>query len=433
MAGLSRQLLGRRLGVFSGMSAIPYVSEDGSLCHVSVQMGDHSTLPVGGRIDSGGGTHSTLEGACLRALMESVERYCAACVDYRRLVRSRPVPGGPFLFGKALPLYAPFQYETSGWPYRPLTRDSDIRWVDGRSLVTGRRHLVPAGLVYVPYDYDQLLDERLGPSTSTGMACSTSWAQANVTGLLEVCERDAFTIMWLNRISMPLLRVPEGSAFAEELDAMVADPTAAMTFVDLTNDFSVPVVCGVLKRELFGKPLVTIGLASRPGRVGAARKAAFEAISEYRRIRDILESPQPPFVPTKGFTNVSDFPWHGLVYADPALQPQLDFITASQEEHVLEDDDVSSEPAESRLQRYLQQIHACGGDALTISLTTREIQSMGLHVVKVMVPQAVPLNPHHLAPWLGHDRIFEVPVRLGYRSSRPALSDLNLDYPHPFA
>lgn len=414
------------------MTSIPSVKEDGGLCHVSVHMGDHSMLPVGGRIDNGGASHATVEGACLRAIMESVERYCASCVDYRRLVRSRPVPNGPFLFGEALPLYADFQYKAPKWPYRPLTRNSDIRWVDGRSLITGRRQLVPAGLVYLPYDY-RLIDERLGPSTSTGMACSTSWAQANLTGLLEVCERDAFSIMWLNRLSMPLLRVPEGSPFAAELDDMLADRDASMKFVDLTNDLAVPVVCAVLRRKLFGKPLITIGLASRPGRQAAARKAATEAISEYRRIRDVLDGPDPPFVPNEDFSNVSDFPLHSVVYADPALQPQLDFITASQEQRVLDEDDSPSMSPDRRLKNYLRQVHECGGDALAVSLTTRDIQQLGLHVVKVMVPQAVPLNPHHLAPWLGHARVFDVPVRLGYRSSRPSVSDLNLDYPHPFA
>jgi len=62
----------------------------------------------------------------------------------------------------------------------------------------------------------------------------------------------------------------------------------------------------------------------------------------------------------------------------------------------------------------------------------RDEAELGLHVVKVFVPGAVPLHPDHRYPWLGHRRLYDVPVSLGWRGDRAAPEELN-PMPHPFA
>lgn len=432
VAALARLLVGTKVGLFSRLQVLPHHAGDIPLAHVTAAVPHYERLTGGGDIPGGGASHADVSGSAARALMESIERYCAAFVDVHRLVLSKPMPHGPFLFGAALPLYAPWQYERPGWPYRPLTLDSEIRWVDGRSLITGRRWLVPAGLVHVPYDYSAEA-ERLGPSTSTGMACAWSQTEAALTGLLEVCERDAFAIAWLNRLSMPRLRVPPDSALGKKVERLRADSPARVTFVNLTNDLRVPVVMAVQDKPWGSQRLVTVGLAARPTLEQAAEKAFLEAASEYCRLRDELAKPGPRWQPAPEWRNVSDYPWHSLVYADPALQGELEFLVASPVEQTL-DQEVNQHGSPSELLLlYSQLLARLDMDAIVVSLTTRDVACLGVHVVKVMVPRAVPLNPHHLAPWLGHSRVYRVPRLLGYRETDSTPDELNLAYPHPFA
>jgi ribosomal protein S12 methylthiotransferase accessory factor len=202
--------------------------------------------------------------------------------------------------------------------------------------------------------------------------------------------------------------------------------------VNLTNDLGVPVVMAVLRRRLAGQPLVTVGLSARPRLEDAAEKAFIEAASLVVRLRAELARPGPRWQPSEGFKNVSDFAWHSLAYVDPALQPQLDFLTASDVEQPMEQPAAEGTAAELLL-RYTGQLARAGLDVIVVCLTTREVASVGLHVVKVLIPAAVPLNPHHRAPWLGHRRLYTVPCALGYRRQPPAPDELNLAYPHPFA
>jgi ribosomal protein S12 methylthiotransferase accessory factor len=291
---------------------------------------------------------------------------------------------------------------------------------------------VPAGLVHVPYDFS-IEAERLGPSTSTGMACHPSLTVAMLTGLFEVCERDAFAIAWLNRLSLPRLRFSARSRFGAELERIVAGG-GRVEFVDLTNDLGVPVVLAKLERMLLGRPLVTVGLAARTTRTEAARKALMEAASEYRRLHDELTSPAATvWQPAERFANVSDFPWHSRVYVEPAMQPRLAFLTASPREEIVDDEEAPAASANVTLAASACRLADRGVDVLAVHLTTRDVAELGLHVVKIMAPQAVPLNPHHLAPWLGHRRIYTVPVALGHREREPTVDELNLADPHPFA
>jgi len=245
--------------------------------------------------------------------------------------------------------------------------------------------------------------------------------------LLEVCERDAFAIAWLARLSMPRLVARAGSRIARRLAALIA-PTARVDFVDLTNDFGVPVVLAVHRQPLHGRPLVTVGAAACSSRARAATKALFEAAGQYARIRELAAAPL--WRPRPDFSDVTDFEHHSLAYADPALQPRLDFLTASPiAVPLVDDDDVTRDGA--FLARVVASIAGAGDDVVAVELTTNEIAELGLRVVKVLVPGAVPLAPDHRYPLLGSRRLREVPARLGLHMLAPC--ERHLDVPHPFA
>src|SRR5262249_33779226 len=141
--------------------------------------------------------------AVLKAVGESVERYCAALCDEQELVLATydeleedAVPPERFA------LFSERQYREPGFPFAPLTRETPVRWVRGHSLVHDRPTRVPAQFVYVPYRRDPL-EPPLRQLISTGLAAAPTLAWATYRGMVEMIERDAFSIVWHNRLPRP--------------------------------------------------------------------------------------------------------------------------------------------------------------------------------------------------------------------------------------
>lgn len=428
-----RTLLSRKLGVVARVGIHERAGGDFEAHHVWSQSAKYNRIPGGGDVDGTGGSFYDLAGAYDRGVFECIERYCASFSDVNGLRFGPPGSADSFLYGERLPLYADFQYASAGFPFQPLTSRSRIFWREGRSLVSGRAWYVPACVVGVPY-FPQTPDENIGPTTSVGMAAGSSWATACLSGLFEVIEREAFNVMWLNRLALPRLRPAPGSTLAGALTRLLDGDDARLTFVDLTTDFAVPVVLALLERRLFGRPLVTMGASAKPTHGDAAAKAALEAFACYHRVRQEYEDPRlPGWRCRPDFSDVDDYIKHCLVYADPALHHHLDFITSSPIERVIDADaPAMARSPEELLLQYARRVEGVGEDAIAVTLTTPEIAAEGLHVVKLMVPGAVPLNPDHRYPPLGHRRLYALPRALGHRTHELRPDELNLAVPHPF-
>ena len=66
-----------------------------------------------------------------------------------------------------------------------------------------------------------------------------------------------------------------------------------------------------------------------------------------------------------------------------------------------------------------------------MEVTLPEIRNIGFRVVKTIVPKLQPLYLWEQFKYLGGERLYQVPVTLGYFQSRLPEKDLN-PTPHPF-
>lgn len=394
----------------------------------SATVGDYSVLPGGGWIPTTGGSGATSASAFGCAVFETLERYCGAIVDETKTMRGQAAGG--CLYGEALPLFTDSQYGRKGWPYMRLTERSDIHWTEAISLRSGEPVKVPTPLVHVPYRFSNR-DECIGPATSTGMAAGWGRVEARIRGYCEVCERDAFSIMWMNRLSGPRVVPDRKSALAAELGRLAG--AGELVLVNISNDLGVPVIAAVLRSRLFGRRTVTVGAACDADAARACRKAALEAVSEYQRQQTWAEDPsRNEWRPAPDFSNVVDYEWHGLVYAFEEYQAHLEFVTESPlRQDVADVPSIRASGAEllaellHRSERQLPEVAA-------VDLTTPEIAALGVHVTKVIAPEAVPLAPDHRFPFLAHRRLYETPVAMGLQDEPATASELN-PMPHPFA
>ncbi len=363
---------------------------DTGLYAAYAELGDARSLGSMGDISTPGGSGFTIEEAVTRALFEAVERYCGAFFDREKAVWGAQVSPA-FLQGDDLPLYTDEQYRRPGWPFSPLRADSRVWWTPGVCLHTGETRYVPAALIYIPFHTTDRA-ECIGPSLSTGMASGWTWEEACLSGLYEVCERDAFGLMWAKRLTGPRLLPAPGSPLEADAERARVSLEAEVTFVDISNDLRVPTAIAVVRRRYRGRPIVAVGSAAKPGLGQACRKAFAEALSVSGALGEYLEGPDADWSPHADFSNVTDWKWHSLLYTRPEFQHELDFLTSSAEARVLGQEPECGEDLRSlaaRLRPHFPQIVA-------VDLTTQELAEIPVYAVKIMAPHAVPLEPDHL-------------------------------------
>src|SRR5262249_40557602 len=133
-----------------------------------------------------------------KAMGEAVERYCSAFFDYNELSLSRYRDiQQPATSPGSYALYRPEQYERGDLQWVPFDLDALVCWAHGTSLVTQTQVMLPAAMVFVPYQYRLSVGEApVAQPISTGLAAGCSFEEAALSGLCEVIERDAFTITW---------------------------------------------------------------------------------------------------------------------------------------------------------------------------------------------------------------------------------------------
>lgn len=398
------------------------------------------TGPLGSRLPRAtcGGAGLSPEEGQASALGELIESYCGAFL-----------PPGAARFGsftelraehelvepERFALFSERQYRRPGFPFAPFTRDTRVAWVEGYSLVRRRPLLVPASRVYMPYTL-QPGERGIGSMTSTGTATGDSLARAILSALYEVVERDAFTISWLAQTPARAIDV-RGSRSDEPLRRLFEErfetPGLHYRVLDVTSDLGVATVYVILTQDRQPSPLYAVGAAARLDGKRAVQKALVEAVQGVPYITHLVDR-EPGWRPAPDFSNVLDFTHNARLYTvAPELAPKLlgidDRIAHTVTLDALPRWDERGALAE--VEEVAARLGARGYEAVVVDLTTPDIASLGLHVVRVVVPELATLHGSHRLPFLGCARLVDVPVRLGHRAAPADEASLEI-YPHPF-
>ena len=65
------------------------------------------------------------------------------------------------------------------------------------------------------------------------------------------------------------------------------------------------------------------------------------------------------------------------------------------------------------LARVVSALERAGSEAVVVDITTDEARQVGMHVVKALVPEAVPLSFSHHARYLATPRLYEALRAMG--------------------
>ena len=354
-------------------------------------LGDTTPFSDGRATPRAAGVAADWNAAFMKAIGEAIERYCAGVYRTAELPEARPSD----LDRAVSP--AEFVLPTDD---RSEDTDEPIRWVPGEALVTGSPVRLPASFVlFAPPT------ERFRPAITTGLGLGNSGAEALLSGLYEVIERDATMCGWYSTFEP--LGLDVDSAGFETLRRRARAEELATTALLMTQDVDVPVVTAAVHRENEW-PRFAVGSGADLDAARAAESALAEALQNWTEVRGM------------GRENASG--------ADGAIGHYAAFPPIAQTfvdvDRTIPAATIGSEEVSGtdELAAVLDRLADIDLDAYGARLTTRDVAEVGFEAVRVLVPSAQPLFTGE--PFFGK-RARTVPASLGFE---PRLDR----EPHPY-
>jgi ribosomal protein S12 methylthiotransferase accessory factor len=381
-----------------------------------------------------GGASSDRGLAVAKAVGEAVERYCGAIYDVEELplFSRKEAPFAcvePALFAH----YNAEQYESPGFPYVPFDDGTPVRWVPAVDALTFETIHVPAAKVYIPYSYYLGSgDSPICQPISTGLACHMSPAEAAVSGICEVIERDAVMLMWQAMISPPQIRVETLSDANYDLAERYEHGGGKVTMFDLTTDVGVPTVLSVVRYASSEQPAMVVAASTSLDPEEAARKS-LEELAHTRRYSQQINLRLPRLVvDAPNHENVTGQIGHLNFWCDHQNTHHAGFLFASRKRMDFDElPNRAAGDARRNLNVLARAIEGTGHRTLLIDVTTQDVRELGIAVIRAVVPGYHPLAlgfPHRAR---GGRRLYEVAQKLGHKGITPEAGENPIPHPYP--
>ena len=380
----------------------------------------------------GGGAATTRKMALAKTVGECVERYCAAIYDKQHfpLTSYKNAPF-PCVHPGDFALYSAEQYGHPEFDFDPFSIDSPVRWREAINLTTTEKESVPASMVYVPYFFYKNGDETpIVQPISTGLSCHCSYEEAVVGGICEVIERDNFMITWQARLSRKKIRKSSLSIANQDLVKRFEAVGYEVHLMDISNESEVPGILAVATNHItqFVPLVVAASVALSPE---VAVKKALEELAHTERYAYQIKNELPRLEAHEEFDNVLGQVHHVNFWVNPAVAEHSRFLYASEDwTDFNELPDMSNPKPSEEMKTLISTLQKTGYNVLAADITTPDIRSLGMYVVRVIVPGYHPLfMGYHKRP-LGGKRLWSIPQKLGFEGLNRDTGDY--PFPHPF-
>ena len=373
-----------------------------------------------GNIDGAGGA---IDADLARhiAIVESLERYSSCSWEAEELIWDTPAGLGDAAIGpERWPACSPTELADPQCGLIPSDPRIPLRWVRGWSLTRGREVFVPAVLVYLKLPV-RSPSERFINMVSTGTAAHSDLREAVLGGLLEVVERDAIALTWLQRLRLPEVVVDPADLDPEAAEYHRVGTSTELTvhLRDATTDYGIPILYAVQTSEVDTELAQVVAATCDLDPQRALAKIHRELVSLRIALRSHARSPRAKEVTGQDMTVVGG----ALADAAPSMRHVFDFLLEGPRPTRRLADVGRSELRSTRgpsagsaadpLARVVSALERAGSEAVVVDITTDEARQVGMHVVKALVPEAVPLSFSHHARYLATPRLYEAPRAMG--------------------
>lgn len=424
-------LVNEHLGVVRRLTEVFTEPGTPNFFHYAAEASNTSAFSAQRNFFNTGGASVHRPIAIAKAVGEAVERYCAALYEREELpFCSARQARFECLDPAVLALHSAAQYRQPGFPWAALDADTAVRWTPATAYSSARQVHIPAAFCWIPYFYDAAIGELpIGQPISTGLACHADYHRAVLSGLCEVLERDAFTIFWQRGLSMPQIRIETLSDANYDRVHRFEVTGDRVILLNLTLDHGVPVVLSILASSQPARPAHVFAASCDPDPERAVAKA-LEELAHTRRYSQRVHTHLAPIASDNDYEQVRSQMDHLNLAGDHANAHSIKFALESRQRQSF-DDIVSlaqDDPAATAA-KVVAQVEATGHEVLVANLTSDDIASCGLTVVRVLVPGYHPLFMGHHWRALGGERLWRVPEKLGLKA---LFSGADNPIPHPY-
>lgn len=315
-------------------------------------------------------------------------------------------------------------------------------WIRATSLISNKNIFCPAQLMSPRYfrenvrtseNSDSKKEPMLRWPVTTGLATGQSLEEALVKSILEIIERDAFMITYLNQISPPLIDLEALSKQDPQINKVIKSfkrNRLEAYAVQLVTDFQVNAILGILIDRSGKSPAVTVGARAHFDLKTCVLDAFSEALSSRCYLRSVFH--QQVNLEKIGRTE------RMIYWTKIENLPKIEFLTKGPKKIINISDQknifLSSDKRRERknyykikLEKLVSELSKKKYETCFVNLTNSKISAIGLKTVFVVIPDLHPLHLSESIPYLGGSRLADMPKKFGY--SLP--EELN-KIPHPF-
>jgi ribosomal protein S12 methylthiotransferase accessory factor len=171
--------------------------------------------------------------------------------------------------------------------------------------------------------------------------------------------------------------------------------------------------------------------------VRAVKTAVHELAGMMLSLDEKLEANQEEYARMlQDSTLVQQMDDHGMLYGLPQAEERLQFLLDDRRPLRSFNEEFKWKSTHldltDDLQDIVQVFRRLNLDVIVVDQTTPETARNGLYCVKVLIPGMLPMTfGHHLTRITGLERVFRVPMELGY-SQEPLTAEQLNSHPHPF-
>lgn len=266
--------------------------------------------------------------------------------------------------------------------------DEPIHWTHAWSLTSNRK-------VYIPFDFAYANSPYFNDFTNffhNGGAAGNCLEEAILQAILELVERDAVAVWWYNKLACPKIEYNFISeTLKKQIEKQLSDEYDIWCLY-LTQDINIPVIAAIGRHKANNSYI--FGFGCHLDVVIACQRA----ITELFQIISIKEDNTSPFT----FSDIEA----GLYLEGVDNKPHEDINS------FLDSDDIKDD-----IQYCLNEIKRLDLDVLVINNSRPDLK---LKTVKVIVPGLC-----HIFPYLGLDRLYDLPVEQGIIKNRNSEDILN--------
>jgi ribosomal protein S12 methylthiotransferase accessory factor len=328
-------------------------------------------------------------------------------------------------------VYRPEQFDQPNFQFHPFNEDTQVHWVEAINLNTNQACHVPAILVYAPYLCAKQSKERpIWQSITTGLACHCSQTEAVIAGLCEVIERDAFTITWQAQLTRDKIALSSLSQTNKQLVSRFEQVGYQVHLINITMDNNSPSIMAILRSDNPNTLPIVTSASTAMDPEDSVRKA-LEELAHTERHATQLKQALAPLAEVADFTNIKTQSDHLIFWGSHQRAHLTDFlINSTTEINFNQLPNLACDDINQELQLLVKNIAATGHQPLFSDVTSADISSLGIHVIRAIIPGYQPLIMGHNNRALGNKRLWQLPQQLGLSGRVPAQGDF--PYPHPF-